>query len=108
MNQTHKVPFLRIAKRDSISLWHSWLIRLIGLVLALIASAFVIYAIVHLNPLKVYEAMFEGNFGTEKRRDSTPYCARYAACDQRYAKQYASGECSAEINHYRGSCNTAD
>jgi len=48
-------------------MWHGWLIRLAGLVLALIVSAVVIYAIVHLNPLKVYEAMFEGNFGTKRR-----------------------------------------
>jgi ABC-type uncharacterized transport system permease subunit len=67
MNQHTKVPFVRIAKRDSISFWRGWLIRLIGLVLALAASAIVIYAIVQLNPLKVYGAMFEGNFGTEKR-----------------------------------------
>jgi ABC-type uncharacterized transport system permease subunit len=67
MNQSHKVPFVRIAKRDSISIWHGWLIRFVGLVLALFVSAIVIYAIVHLNPLKVYAAMFEGNFGTGKR-----------------------------------------
>ena len=67
MNQSHKEPLVRIVKRDSISLWHSWLIRLAGLVLALIVSAIVIFAIVHLNPLKVYEAMFEGNFGTQRR-----------------------------------------
>ncbi len=67
MNQTHKTPLVRIAKRDSIALWHSWLIRLAGLVLALVVSAIVIFAIVHLNPLKVYEAMFEGNFGSQRR-----------------------------------------
>jgi len=67
MKQTRKIPFVRIAKRDSISLWHSWLIRLAGLVLALMVSAIVIYSIVRLNPVKVYAAMFNGNFGTEKR-----------------------------------------
>ncbi|HPF88153.1 MAG TPA: ABC transporter permease [Candidatus Limiplasma sp.] len=67
MIQTHKEPFVRIAKRDSISIWHSWLIRIVGLVLALVVSAFVIFAIVHLNPFKVYEAMFEGNFGSKRR-----------------------------------------
>ncbi len=67
MNQHTKIPFMRIVKRDSISLWHGWLIRLAGLVLALAVSAIVIYAIVKLNPLKVYSAMFEGNFGSEKR-----------------------------------------
>lgn len=67
MNQHTKVPLVRIVKRDSIPLWHSWLVRLIGLVLALAVSAVVIYAIVKLNPLKVYSAMFDGNFGSEKR-----------------------------------------
>ncbi|MFH1880368.1 MAG: ABC transporter permease, partial [Bacillota bacterium] len=67
MNQTHKTPLVRIARRESIPMWQSWLIRLAGLALALLVSAIVIYAIVRLNPLKVYEAMFNGNFGTEKR-----------------------------------------
>ena len=48
-------------------LWHSWLIRLISLVMALIVCAIVIYALVKLNPLKVYGAMWEGAFGTTKR-----------------------------------------
>jgi len=67
MTQSHKVPLVRIARRDSIAMWHRWLIRLAGLVLALVVSAFVIFAIVHLNPLKVYEAMFQGNFGSKRR-----------------------------------------
>ena len=58
---------MRIVKRDSITIWRGWLIRLAGLALALVVSAAVIYAIVKLNPLKVYGAMFEGNFGSEKR-----------------------------------------
>jgi general nucleoside transport system permease protein len=67
MNQSSKIPFMRMVKRSEISFWKSWLIRLAGLVLALAVSAVVIYAIVKLNPLKVYEAMFKGNFGTDKR-----------------------------------------
>jgi len=67
MNQHTKVPLVRIVKRESISFWNASLIRLIGLILALAASAVVIYAIVKLNPLNVYVAMFDGNFGTEKR-----------------------------------------
>jgi simple sugar transport system permease protein len=67
MIQSHKAPFVRIAKRDSIQAWHGWLIRLTGLVLSLIVSSLVIYAIVHLNPIKIYAAMFDGNFGTERR-----------------------------------------
>ncbi len=67
MDQINKVPLVRIAKRESMPIWNSWLIRVIGLVAALIVSAVVIYAIVQLNPIKVYVAMFEGNFGSEKR-----------------------------------------
>lgn len=67
MKQTHKVPLLRIVKRNAIPLWHRLLIWLTGLLLALAVSAAVIYAIVHLNPIKVYTAMFEGNFGSERR-----------------------------------------
>ncbi|MBN2883676.1 MAG: ABC transporter permease [Clostridia bacterium] len=67
MKKSHNIPFLRIAKRDSIKWWHGWLIRLAGLFLALVVSAIVIYAIVKLNPVKVYAAMFEGNFGTSRR-----------------------------------------
>ena len=67
MKQPNKVPLVRMVKRDSISHWRAWSIRLVGLLLALAVSAIVIYAIVRLNPLKVYSAMFEGNFGSEKR-----------------------------------------
>ena len=67
MNQSHKVPLVRIAKRDDISMWKGWLIRLLGLLLALLVSALVIYSIVRLNPIKVYAAMFKGSFGTPKR-----------------------------------------
>jgi len=67
MIQTHKEPLIRIAKRDSMPMIKSWMIRLAGLVIALAVSALVIYAIVRLNPLKVYVAMFKGNFGTSRR-----------------------------------------
>lgn len=67
MKQPTKVPLIRIVKRDSISVWQGWLVRIAGLALALVVSAVVIYAIVKMNPLKVYGAMFEGNFGSEKR-----------------------------------------
>ena len=67
MTQSHKAPLVRITKRDSITRWQSWGIRLAGLFLSLVVSAFIIYALVHLNPLKVYGAMFEGTFGSEKR-----------------------------------------
>ena len=67
MNQSHKAPFLRIVRRESILNWHGWLIRFIGLFLALAVSAIVIYSVVHLNPIKIYAAMFKGNFGSVNR-----------------------------------------
>lgn len=68
MNQTsYKEPFMRIARRDSISFSQGLLIRAAGIILALAVSAIIIYSLVQLNPLNVYGAMFEGNFGSEKR-----------------------------------------
>ena len=67
MKHKLKEPFVRITKREDISVWRGWLIRLTSLVLALAVCAVVIYAIVKLNPLKVYGAMWEGAFGASKR-----------------------------------------
>ena len=60
-------PFIRMSKRDGIAVWKSVGIRLIGLTLALIICAIIIYSLTKLNPLKVYAAMFKGAFGTNKR-----------------------------------------
>ncbi|MDO5112032.1 MAG: ABC transporter permease [Clostridia bacterium] len=60
-------PLLRISKRDYMPTWQALGVRLIGLVIALVICAIIIYAIVKLNPLKVYGAMFVGAFGTSKR-----------------------------------------
>ena len=67
MNSKVREPFVRITKRDGLAVWHGWLIRLISLILALAVSAIVIYEMVKLNPLKVYAAMWEGAFGSQKR-----------------------------------------
>lgn len=56
-----------MSKRDGVPLWKSLGIRLIGLTLALVVCAVIIYALTKLNPLKVYAAMFKGAFGTNKR-----------------------------------------
>ena len=56
-----------MTKRDGVPLWKSLGIRLIGLTLALVVCAVIIYALTKLNPLKVYAAMFKGAFGTNKR-----------------------------------------
>ena len=67
MIQTHKAPFVRMAKRENASKWHGWIVRITALVLALLVCALIIFVLVHINPIKVYIAMFEGNFGSSKR-----------------------------------------
>lgn len=56
-------PFMRIAKRTSVSLKRKVLVRLAAIILALFASALFIYFITGLNPIAVYKAMFQGAFG---------------------------------------------
>ncbi|HQQ39891.1 MAG TPA: ABC transporter permease [Clostridia bacterium] len=65
--QKSREPFIRMSKRDHMPLWKSFGVRLIGLALALVICAIIIYSLTKLNPLKVYGAMFKGAFGTEKR-----------------------------------------
>ncbi len=68
MNKEKREPWIRIAKRGVVMpTWQAWGIRAIALVGALILCAIIIYSIVKLNPLKVYGAMFQGAFGTNKR-----------------------------------------
>ena len=60
-------PFIRISKRDGIGKGKSIGIRMISVVLAMLVCGVVIYAIVKLNPIKVYISLFDGAFGTGKR-----------------------------------------
>ncbi len=62
-----KEPFVRMVKRDGMSAKKAWMIRLIGLMLALIVCAVLIFWITKLNPLRVYTTMFNGAFGTKRR-----------------------------------------
>jgi len=48
-------------------MWKAFGIRGIALVASLVICSILIYGIVKLNPLKVFAAMFEGAFGTNKR-----------------------------------------
>ncbi len=60
-------PAVRIVKREAIPTLTAWSIRLASVALSLAVCAVVIYIMVRLNPLKVYEAMWSGAFGTSKR-----------------------------------------
>ena len=51
--ETAHEPLIRISKREGITTAQSWLVRIIGLLLALLVSGIVIVCIIHINPLKV-------------------------------------------------------
>lgn len=63
----HKEPFLRMSKRESIGAGKAALIHLVALLLSLIACAGVIYLLVHMNPIDVYRAIFDGALGSKRR-----------------------------------------
>ena len=67
MHSEHKEPLIRISKRQGMPFWRALGIRLIAVALALVVAAVVIFAIVHMNPIRVYLSMISGNFGTKKR-----------------------------------------
>lgn len=67
MKADKKEPLFRIFKRGIIPWWTSLGIRLIGLLLALIVCALIIFGITKLNPLKVYATMWAGAFSTNRR-----------------------------------------
>ena len=63
----HKEPLLRIAKRDSIARPKALAIRVVAVLLSLVVSGLFIFAVTKLNPVQVYQAIFDGAFGTERR-----------------------------------------
>lgn len=62
-----KEPLIHITKRAGIVWWKGWLIRAAAIVAALVVSALVIVVLTKLNPLKVYESMFDGSFGSSRK-----------------------------------------
>lgn len=73
-------PLVRISKRASIGRAKAWGIRAIALLAALLVAGLVIFAIVKLNPAKVYASMFQGAFGTPKRSWTTIRDAMMLLC----------------------------
>ncbi|HBD86012.1 MAG TPA: ABC transporter permease, partial [Clostridiales bacterium] len=67
MKYGNREPLFHLVKRDGVSVWRAWAIRLIAFLASLVICGLIIFAIVKLNPLKVYAAMWEGAFGTNKR-----------------------------------------
>ncbi|MFA9464948.1 MAG: ABC transporter permease [Velocimicrobium sp.] len=66
-NNEVKEPFIRMMKRDFISIKKAWLIRIVAVILALIVCAGAIVSITQLNPLQVYAGIIDGAIGNTRR-----------------------------------------
>ena len=66
-----KEPLVRIIKRDSISFWTAFLIRLIAILLSLIVCGIFIFVVTHSNPAAVYRSLIDGAVGTARRTWNT-------------------------------------
>ena len=58
-----KEPLLHIAKRDDITGWKAWLIRLAAIVIGLLISGMISAILTKTSFFKVYDIMFKGVFG---------------------------------------------
>ena len=63
----HRESLIHITKRDAMEWWKAWLVRAIAIVFALVVCAVVVFALTGYNPLKVYQSMFDGTFGTSRK-----------------------------------------
>ena len=75
-----KEPLLRIAKRDTISRPKAWAIRIVAVLLSLVVSGVFIFAVTRMNPLEVYQGIFDGAFGTSIRTWNTIRDAMMLLC----------------------------
>ena len=66
-NTAIREPLFHMVKRDNLVWWKAWIIRIIAVVGALVASGVVTILFTGENPLGVYATMFEGAFGTSRR-----------------------------------------
>ncbi|MBQ9156346.1 MAG: ABC transporter permease [Eubacterium sp.] len=62
-----KEPLVHIVKRDNMELWKKWTVRLIAILLSLIVCAAFIVAVVHMNPVQIYQGIISGAVGTSRR-----------------------------------------
>ncbi len=58
---------IRIHKRAFMPVWARILVRLAAILAALVINGLIIYSVTKMNPIKVYETMFNGVFGSERR-----------------------------------------
>lgn len=63
----NKEPLVHLVKRSDISSGKAWIIRGIAILASLVFCGLLTLAIAKVNPIKLYSAMFEGNFGSKRR-----------------------------------------
>ena len=61
----HRVPLIRLAKRDDIPHARAWAIRAAAILLALVTGGLIIAVLGH-NPIQVYASMVEGSLGKSR------------------------------------------
>lgn len=66
-NVENKEPLIRITKRDAMPVGKAILVRAIAILLAVLLSAVIIVILTKYDPVKVFKAMFEGNFATSRK-----------------------------------------
>ena len=60
-------PLFHITRRASLPWWRAWLIRGVAILAALLVCGVLTVLVTDLNPLAVYQTMFEGAFGSEAK-----------------------------------------
>lgn len=66
-DKTVKEPLVHIVKREDMKMWKKWAVRIIAILLSLVVCATFIYAIVHMDPIQIYEGIIDGAIGTNRR-----------------------------------------
>lgn len=60
-------PLFHIAKRDRMPFWKTLVIRALAIVAALAVCSVFSYVFAGVSPIKLFSALFDGNFGSERR-----------------------------------------
>lgn len=64
---THHEPLLHITRRSEMAWKKAWLIRLAAILASLVVCAIVVTLTTGLDPISVYQSMFEGAFGSARK-----------------------------------------
>lgn len=64
---TVREPLFHITKRAALPWWKAWIIRGAAILIAMVLCGVLTVLVTDLNPLAVYQTMFEGAFGSEAK-----------------------------------------